>query len=270
MVPVGSSKMRRRWAVVLSIVALVTGSARVAHAQLLPCSGVAEPGLKILLDDIARSGAAPSPLVDLLAARLDANLEQLRVEAGLNVKVLRCAKRHPASTAVFTRPLVQDLNARQVVLEVWGTTAEVEAEGEKYHEASIGYVVVPIRFHEFAAAEPPGAFVVPRRVKSLDTLDDLVRLVDQAGALAAYAAVGAGTRLVRGRQYDEARVQLCKAQTLLEALDIRPGGPNASLLDYVKRLASDTVKAARSDVAYRGPLKALPESALTSCPGGGR
>lgn len=202
--------------VVLSL-ALAMGAAGPAEAQLRPCSGVTEPGLKILLDDIARSGGAPSPFVDLLTARLEANLEQLRVEAGLTVKVLRCAKRLPGSPAAFTRPLVQDLNARQVVLEVWGTTAEVEADGETYHEASIGYVLVPIRFHEFAAAQPPGAFVVPRRAKSLATPDDLVQLVDQAGALAAYAATGAGTRLARARQYDAARVQLCKAQTAWRA-----------------------------------------------------
>jgi hypothetical protein len=165
---------------------------------------------------------------------------------------------------------VQDLNAQRVVLEVWGTTAQVEAEGEKYHEAAIGYVVVPIRFHEFASAEPPGAFVVPRRVKSLATLDDLVRLVDQAGALSAYAAVGAGTRLLRSLEYDKARAQLCKAQTLLEALDTGPGGPNASLLGYVRRLASDTVAAARADANYRGPLKALPVSILSTCPRGGQ
>lgn len=255
--------------VVLSL-ALAMGAAGPAEAQLRPCSGVTEPGLKILLDDIARSGGAPSPFVDLLTARLEANLEQLRVEAGLTVKVLRCAKRLPGSPAAFTRPLVQDLNARQVVLEVWGTTAEVEADGETYHEASIGYVLVPIRFHEFAAAQPPGAFVVPRRAKSLATPDDLVQLVDQAGALAAYAATGAGTRLARARQYDAARVQLCKAQTLLGALDTTPGGPNASLLDYVRRLAADTARAARDDAAYKGPLKALPESAVASCPGGRR
>lgn len=264
------SKVARCPAAAAWVLALALGVPGGAEAQLVSCSGVAEPGLKILLDDIARSGGASSPLIDLLAARLEANLEQLRVEAGLNIRVLRCAKRKPTSTAVFTRPIVQDLNARQVVLEVWGTTAEVEAEGEKYHEASIGYVVVPVRYHEFASGEPPGAFVLPRRAESLDTLDALVRLVDQAGALSAYAAVGAGTRFLRGRQYDEARVQLCRAQTLLEALDTRPGGPNASLLDYVKRLASEAVGSARSDAAYRGPLKALPESALASCPRGGQ
>jgi hypothetical protein len=259
----------RRWAPPLAVLA-VLGHVALAEAQIRPCAGVAEPGFKILLDDIAASGGTPSPLVDLLAARLDANLEQLRVESGPTVKVLRCVNRRPASTAAFTRPLVQDLNAQRVVLEVWGTTAQVEAEGEKYHEAAIGYVVVPIRFHEFASAEPPGAFVVPRRVKSLATLDDLVRLVDQAGALSAYAAVGAGTRLLRSLEYDKARAQLCKAQTLLEALDAGPGAPNASLLGYVRRLASDTVAAARADANYRGPLKALPPSILSACPGGGQ
>jgi hypothetical protein len=246
------------------------GHASLAHAQIRPCSGVAEPGFKILLDDIAVAGGGASPLVDLLAARLDANVEQLRVEAGPTVRVVRCANRRPSSTAVFTRPLVQDLNARQVLLEVWGTTARVEAEGEQYHEAAIGYVVVPVRFHEFASGDPPGAFLLPRRAKSLDTIDDLVRLVDQAGALSAYAAVGAGTRLMRGLEYDKARAQLCKAQTLLEALDTGSGTPNASLLGYVKRLAAATVDAARNDANYRGPLKALPAAALSACPQGGR
>jgi hypothetical protein len=66
------------------------------------------------------------------------------------------------------------------------------------------------------------------------------------------------------------RASSCARRRLLGALDTTPGGPNASLLDYVRRLAADTARAARDDAAYKGPLKALPESAVASCPGGRR
>jgi hypothetical protein len=242
-----------------------------AHAQLVQCRGVNDPGVyKVLLDDIAPEGGAASPLLSALVHRLDANLEQLKVETGLPLRVVRCEKRRPGDPAAFRKPVVQDLTARQVVLEVWGTTAEVTEPGEpSYHEASIGYALIPVRFYEYGAAEPPGAFVVPRRVQSMTSTEQLVKLVDQAGTLAAYAAVGAGTKLLRGREYDAARTQLCKAEALLAALSPKAGSPDAALLGYARRLAGETVESARRDPSYGGPLKVLGTAAGMSC-GGGR
>jgi hypothetical protein len=243
-------------------------SAATARAQIVPCSGVSEPGFKVLLDDIEASDGSVSPLLDLLVSRLDANLEQLNVEARLPLKVVRCTKRHPESPGEFRKPLVQDLTARRVMLEVWGTTVEVDdGGGQKVHEASIGYALVPIRFYEFDAPQPTAAFLVNRRAKSVSSPADLLQLVDQAGTLAAYSAVAAGTKLLRDADYDGARAQLCKAESLLRAMNPTPpaGSPDAELLAYASRLAADAVAQARADANYQGRLKALPASATQQC-----
>jgi len=217
-------------------------------AQLVPCSGVSEPGFKVLVDDIVADGAAgPSPLMFPLVHRLDANLEQLRLETGLALKIVRCAKRRPSDPSDFRQDLVGQLNARQVVLEIWGTMARVtDASGESFHEASIGYVLVPVRHYEFGRPEPPGAFLVPRRADEVASIDALVRLVDQSGRVAAYAALGAGTRLLRAKEYLPARTQLCRAELLLRALAPKPRSPDAALMAYAQRLAGEAVREARA------------------------
>jgi hypothetical protein len=253
-----------RLTLALGLLSVLTGT---ASGQIVPCTGVAEPGFKVLLDDIEAADGTATPLVDLLVSRLDANLEQLNVEARLPMKVVRCTKRHPESPGDFRKPLVQDLTARRVMLEVWGTTVEVTDGGEKVHEATIGYALVPIRFYEFDAPAPPGAFVVLRRAKSVTSPADLLQLVDQAGTLAAYSAVAAGTKLLRDGEYDDARAQLCKAESMLKAITPAPaaGSPDQALLAYASRLAADAVAQAQADPNYQGRLKALPAAATKQC-----
>ncbi len=241
-----------------------------ASAQIVPCSGMSDSGYKILVDDIV-AGSTTSPLMPLLIGKIDSNIEQVLLETGFKILVLRCAKRRPMSVGDFRQSLISELNARQVLLEVWGTVAIAGGRSQqKVHEAVIGYALVPVGFYSDSGV-PRGTFMVPRQAKSLDSADDLVRLVDQAGSLAAYAALAAGTRLLNNDEYDKARNQLCKAQTLLEGIAPQTGNPDdASLLQYARRLAQDTIAAARADNSYHGPLKALPASILGSCAAGGK
>lgn len=255
----------RRLTVTAGAFAILLLPAERAAAGLQSCSGVGELGYKILLDDIVAS-ETDAPLKFLLVSKLDANLEQLRTETGLAFRVVACPKRFPSSPADFNRETVQDLTANNVMLEVWGRTAQaLDANGAKVHDAEIGYAIVPVRFNEFESTAPPGAFLVPRRAASLDSPEALLQLVDQAGALAAYAALGAGAKLLRGREYDSARTQLCMADVLLAALAGPPGSPDASLLLYVRRLAAEAVTAARADAAYSGPLRAVPIDPSSDC-----
>ncbi len=235
-----------------------------ATAQIVPCSGIQDRGFKILFDDIFdAAGGAASPLMTSLIFRVSTNLEQLQVESGLPLKVIRCAKRRPSDPSDFNRPLVEQLNARQVVVEVWATTAQAtDGTGAPIHEATVGYVLVPVRFDEFTLGQPAGAFLVSRQAKSVTSVDELVRLVDQSGELAAYVTVSTGVKLLRSKEYDQARKQLCDAETLLtRAAGPTPGARDKALLGYVQRLASDVVDQAKKDPAYSGVLKALPVSA---------
>jgi hypothetical protein len=244
---------------VLASLAIAVPSA----AQIVPCSGIQDRGFKILLDDIFdAAGGAASPLMQSLIYRLSTNLEQLQVESGLPLKVVRCAKRRPSDPSEFRRPLVEQLNARQVVLEVWGTTAKAtDQTGAEVHEATVGYLLVPVRFDEFTDGQPSGAFLLSRQAKSVTSVDELVRLVDQAGELAAYVAVSTGVKLLRSKEYDQARAQLCRSEALLtRAAGPTPSARDKTLIGYVQRMAADVVTQAKADPAYAGVLKALPVS----------
>lgn len=233
--------------VVAAAIGLSLVGAGAARAQLVPCHGIAEPGFKILLDDIVTGGGGEvSPLMRPLIHRLDANLEQLKLETGLALTVVRCEKRQPSDPTEFRREIVQQLNAHQVVLEIWGMAAEVVDAGTTFHEASIGYALIPVRFYEFNAPQPPGAFEVAQRAASVSNVDALVQLVDRASQVAAYTALSAGTRLMRTKDFLSARRHLCRAQVLLGATSPRPGSPDAMLHRYATRLAAEALDQARA------------------------
>jgi hypothetical protein len=245
------------------VLAVVLGAAAPATAQIVPCSGVQDRGYKILVDDIFdAAGGVASPLMQSLIFRVSTNLEQLQVESGLPIKVVRCAKRRPSDPSDFRRPLVEQLNARQVVLEVWGSTAKAtDATGAEVHEATVGYLLVPIRFDEFTTGQPAGAFLLSRQTKSVTSVDELVRLVDQSGELAGYVALSTGVNLFRAKQYDQARAQLCRSESLLtRAAGATPATRDKTLIAYIQKTAADVVSQARNDPAYNGALKLLPDS----------
>jgi len=242
------------------VLAAGVGAAAPAAAQIVPCGGIQDRGFKILVDDIFdTAGGVASPLMQSLIFRMSTNLEQLEVESGLPVKVVRCAKRRPSDPSDFRRPLVEQLNARQVVLEVWGSTAKAtDATGAEVHEATVGYLLVPIRFDEFTDGQPSGAFLLSRQTKSVSSVDELVRLVDQSGELAGYVALSTGVKLLRSKQYDQARAQLCRSESLLtRAAGATPATRDKTLLAYVQKTAADVVSQARNDPAYNGALKLL-------------
>ena len=90
--------------IVRTVVLLVAGAgvAAPAAAQIVPCGGIQDRGYKILVDDIFdAAGGVASPLMQSLIFRMSTNLEQLEVESGLPIKVVRCAKRRPSDPLRF-------------------------------------------------------------------------------------------------------------------------------------------------------------------------
>lgn len=236
---------------VLATLAATTG---VATAQIVPCSAVGDQGPKILLDDIVASTGAQN-LLQTLTSRLDANLAQVKTEIGVDLKVLPCANRRPSGPSDFTRSLVQELNVRDVLMEVWGAATEVrDAQGRTFNEASIGYVLVPVRLDELQSQRAPGAFVIPHRAQISTPVDDLMKLVDQAGRLGAYASLSVGSKSLRSGRWGEARRQLCAAESQFRRLQSALPA-DATLAEYSKKLAEDAVTRARADARYTGFLK---------------
>jgi hypothetical protein len=93
-------------------------------------------------------------------------------------------------------------------------------------------------------------------------VDDLLRLVDQAGRLGAYASLAVGSKSLRSSQWDEARKQLCAADVQFTRLK-SPAETDAALVKYAKKLAADAVTRARADAKYSGFLKQ--EGVALSC-----
>lgn len=239
-------------------------TARAASAQIVPCSAVSDQGPKILLDDIVASAAGAQNFLQSLTSRLDANLTQVQTELGVDLKVLPCANRRPSGPSDFTRSLVQELNVREVLMEVWGATAEVtDQQGRKFNEASIGYMLVPVRLDELQSQRAPGAFVIPHRAPPSTPVDDMLRLVDQAGRLGAYASLAVGSKSLRSARWADARKQLCAAEAQFKKLKTPLATGDTSLAGYAKALAADAVVKARADASYRGFLKE--EGVTTTC-----
>jgi len=247
----------------VALLAALLLTARAASAQIVPCSAVGDQGPKILLDDIVAASGAQN-FLQSLTSRLDANLTQVQAELGVDLKVLPCANRRPSGTSDFTRSLVQELNVRDVLMEVWGATTEVtDQQGRKFNEASIGYMLVPVRLDELQTQRAPGAFIIPHRAAPSTPVDDLLRLVDQAGRLGAYAALAVGSKSLRSARWGDARKQLCAAESQFKKLKTPLVTGDTSLADYAKALAADAVTKARADANYRGFLK--DEGVTPSC-----
>ena len=247
----------------VALLAVIVGTAAPAFAQITPCSAVNDTSsrTKILLDEIV-SEASLQNLLMLVTARLEANLRQVSTELP-EVKVLPCANRRPSGPSDFNRTTVSELNVRGVLMEIWGATTEVkDSQGRPLNEASIGYVIIPVRLDELQQQPAPGAFVIPHRAQASTPVEDLFKLVDQAGRLSAYASLAVGSKSLRSSQWDEARKQLCAAEAKFTKLKV-PTDADATLITYAKKLAGDAVTRARADAQYSGFLKQ--EGVALSC-----
>jgi hypothetical protein len=252
------------------LAALLLLAASPAAAQIRPCNPTGEPGVKVFLDDIVAATPGLTSLAHTIAGQIEQDIEHLRTESAYPVSVVACRDRRPTGPSDFQRPIVQQMLTSDVVLEVWGKAVELKDASGPYHQTEIGYVLVPVRFYEFGAVRPPGAFVLTHRTKPVQSVQDVVKLVNQAGRLGAYAALASGAALLkstplREKRWDPARSQLCRAAVTLGAMK-KPRPEDTELAAYAERLAAEAVKGARSDSAYpgSGALKAVPVGA--SCP----
>lgn len=251
--------MRRTVALAAVATMLATGPA----IALQPCIGVSNQGQKLLVDDIT---GVQSLLLDILEQRVDAALAKLQLESRssavhpgpadastVRVRALRCNDRRPDGRSTFNDALVRELNNYEVVLEVWAKTEVVPTEGGGGHRAIVGYAIIPVRHYSPNAAY--GVVLIDRVVRSVDSADELLALLDQSGKLSAYATAGSGLRLLNAAAYDQARSQLCLARAKLERMQDRSTYDD-ELLDYVRDLSEVVASRAKADPTYKGTLRA--------------
>ncbi len=246
--------------------ALVVGLALCvsADAAIVPCTGVSEKGMKLLLDEIVSSGANEVVMLTLLQ-RVDAALLQMELEAhsknvgsqggpagaAQSLRVIRCPDRRPDTPSDFDGPTVRLLNSNQVMIEIYGITAPLPGGAGKGYQATVVYALIPIRHYE----PPLGIVPVGVKIQNVGKVEDLLAALDQSGRLAAYTAAAMGLSLLRDGSYDQARSRLCLAQSRIEKLKRNNVADDLRLLELVKRSAEQAVQQARADPRYKGSLK---------------
>ena len=252
----------RRTRIALGALALATALAVApASAQIIDCTGeVDQPGLKILLDDIAYlggSGADPR-LVDFmlerLRFRLEADLQRLVVtmdagagEQPADLKVLRCDGRSPRGEGDFDEDLVNLLRMRDVMVEVWGMV--LIAEDGRRLDGLVSYLMPPVRAQSGAPGE--GFQQMEYVVEEDAAAPSLDRLFTDSADLRSFAVISLGVMQLEAHQYDAARESFCRA---LGLLDQATGPAVDSLRDYVEQMSLTVVERARTDPDYQGIL----------------
>ena len=189
---------------------------------------------------------------------------QVQTELGVDLKVLPCANRRPTGPSDFNRSTRAGAERpRRADGSLGHDHAVKDSQGRPLNEASIGYVIIPVRLDELQSQKAPGAFVIPHRAQPSTVVDDLLRLVDQAGRLGAYASLAVGSKSLRAQKWGEARKQLCAADVLFTQIQIADRRPTRRSSAYAKKLAGDAVTRARADARYSGFLKQ--EGVALSC-----
>jgi hypothetical protein len=248
----------------LALLALACGC---LQAQLVDCN-VSLTGYKILLDDVVYSGPATGSVeqklfMNRLRVKLLNDLERLKVQTQLPFTVVRCEGRRPNDAGDFRTALVDALNSRNVLLELWGNIVAGDGSGA---DTTIGFALIPMRFYERNSQELPGIYQA-RYTTRAATSSKLLEMIGASGELRAFALVAGGSKALRERRYNEAYASLCVAAKQAEQL--KADGLQSyrePLSRYALRLAGDAVKKANQDPAYSGALALVNPSAV--CGGG--
>jgi len=237
---------------------VAAGAPALAAAQIVDCSGLSEPGPKILVDEISVLGAAGAGPVPALARQMKASvenaLESLELQDDMP-KVVRCLNRRPRDGSEFDRGLTEQLFARNALLEIWGTV-EPENDG---HAAFLGFLLVPARREELESGRPRGLYETVFRSGPGSNPADALREFDRSEELAAFTVLTIGLRAARVGDVDQAYALLCNGVLRLAPPGTQPAPRQAALVRHALERAGEAMRKARSDPAYQGHLKLLSE-----------
>jgi hypothetical protein len=241
-----------------------------ASAQLRECREVStEVGLKIVRDGVSYDASTPgsdvAQLVRRLNARLSNDTEEFRLIGGNPVVVVHCVDRRPRGKGDFDASTVEQLDLRQVVLEVWGTVEPESRNGLKGYTASLQYVLIPARENELQGKPPRSVYAVEKWQQVSAPAEEILR---QEGELELYTHVATGMKSLSKKQYNQAYQYLCRAEILLKKKGAdapgsplaEPGSPTADLLKFTQDLTAETFQSARHDPSYQGWMKDLASS----------
>jgi hypothetical protein len=227
------------------------------------------PGFKIVLDDIQFAATPPDDqkvLMRLLISQLGSRLEDLPDPAPSRYHLVPCPGRTPVGEASFPPLTVRDLVTRDVLLEVWG---DVFRPSGGRQLVAMNYVMMPL------PRDTVNPFLQRQyERKVVSSPDEVVEWLAGFDEIGAYATVGRAIRMIDSQgapAYDSAKADLARAaEALRRTYGARPVGAQKQLLDYVDAQQCALLQRARSDAAYKGTMRLLPQPTVdrTCAPGG--
>jgi len=262
----------RRWRTLLLVACLVglADGMSPARAQLTPCEDINQPGLKLVLDQLAFSETefANDHQFKIFLRKLQFKLRnKLRSLAyalpETNLTLVLCKQRQPSDAQDFHRQMSDELNARGVVLEMWGLL-EATRENNRItgRRAYIDYVLIPLRYYEYDNRDLNSIYSMVYPPASPAETVPFADLLSQAIEIDAFTTIGIGLKFFKADRFDEALKYFCKGNTyLVQAMKIAGSPLNQQdpqrLAAYVSTLAGQAIKAAQSDSTYQGGLRLL-------------
>lgn len=254
----------------LVFLVLLLSTAATARGQLTSCPKVSQvSGLKIMLDgvyvDASATSAVPRVSMDRLNSTVSRRLTELRAELGNPPEIVLCDGRRPRTASDFVETQVDQLNARDVVLEVWGVLQPSGTSAASASQATVGFAVIPLRYYEHfgnTAADIPGVYLADYTLQASAPDNWLA----QSNEFRAYVAIGLGVKAFRLTDYDRSQRLFCRAQYLLQPGGVPPSDPEqVALLEYTLKMAKAVVATARAAPGYNGALKAIDPAVAAAC-----
>lgn len=244
-----------------ALLALWLGCAA-AQATVVNCPPAAN-SFTVLLSEPSGGALPDRAAVERFLNKLQFELDQTRDERWINpgatpVAFRACPRRAPAlDGSEFSPALIEQLDDQRVLLEIWGA---LERDGSPPAlSAQINYLLVPLRFaadqRESLQGLPNGLQRLRYPEAGAPPTQDAVQLVSRPLDLDAFIATALGLKLMRGRAYEPAHANLCRASSLLGGMLRRPltgrgKADLAALQEFVGHSAGRVLREALADPAY--------------------
>lgn len=243
----------------------LAGPAAAAMVDCQPAQGAGR--FSVFLSEpagAALTAAQLKPFLQRLQFELDRNRDGRWINApSTDVTFVACPGRTPSLDGQdFDETLVDGLHTRGVLLEVWGTldTEPGAAAGAPPQlRAQMNYLLVPMQFAANLREADPAPLQRLRYPEAGAAhnagAQDPVQLIARPLDIDAFVAAAFGYKLLRGRSYELAHANLCRADSLLEAIARRPltgrsKTEMATLRAFVLASAGRAVREALADPSY--------------------
>jgi hypothetical protein len=180
---------------------------------------------------------------------------------GTQIQPVLCANRSPKfDGSDFMPDLVETLNNRNVLVEVWGTINSGKQSGVHTLGAKILIIIIPIRYYEQNAQLAFHMLSYPKAERG--DLEIASRKLVFGTEFDVYTSIAYGMKELKNRSYDKAKKYFSNAsikwKKALEKGTLAETATDKELiLEYIKQMEQKTITSAAADPNYRGDLAAV-------------